>query len=145
MEFDTVSAEETQMYIKHLSHVKTNNKKVHGHRFTQISDHLQEIVDEYPPNYVVFEKGFSKFHNVTHTLQRVVGVAIHKLYENEVDTIVEITPTTVKKAITGNGKAKKDQVARDLKNFVGDIEYKTDDESDAVAVALTFALQKGWI
>ncbi|GAK00882.1 hypothetical protein JCM19055_4004 [Geomicrobium sp. JCM 19055] len=72
-------------------------------------------------------------------------MAIHKLYENEVDTIVEITPTTVKKAITGNGKAKKDQVARDLKNFVGDIEYKTDDESDAVAVALTFALQKGWI
>ena len=55
-----------------------------------------------------------------------------------------ITPSSVKKTLTGRGKAEKDEVAdvtRKLTGYEG--EYATDDESDAVAIALAYALQNG--
>ncbi|TWM32265.1 Crossover junction endodeoxyribonuclease RuvC [Bacillus licheniformis] len=51
----------------------------------------------------------------------------------------------MKKAITGNGKASKDELAKSLYRWVGYADYKTDDESDAVGVGVAFAMQKGWV
>lgn len=57
----------------------------------------------------------------------------------------EIYPVTVKKLITGSGKAEKSEVADALEHYVGKQEYKCDDESDAVAVVLAWLIQQGQI
>lgn len=55
-----------------------------------------------------------------------------------------IAPQTVKKIITGSGRADKNEVQKSLKNFVINIdkfEFNNYDESDAVAVAVSYGLQ----
>lgn len=52
----------------------------------------------------------------------------------------ELHANTVKKVITGNGKATKEEVAEKLKDVFGEIKYEVDDESDAVALGLAWLL-----
>lgn len=55
-----------------------------------------------------------------------------------------IAPQTVKKIITGSGRADKNEVQSALKNFVVNIDdftFNNYDESDAVAVAVSYGLQ----
>jgi len=57
----------------------------------------------------------------------------------------EYTPLQVKKAVTGNGKAKKDQVAFMVKRILGlKGEIKPLDITDAIAVAITHAQRVKW-
>ena len=53
----------------------------------------------------------------------------------------EINPKAVKKAVTGNSLAEKEDVAKALTQFVGEREYACDDESDAVAVGIAWLIQ----
>ena len=56
----------------------------------------------------------------------------------EIGNFSEYTPLQVKKAVTGNGKAKKEQVAFMVKRILGiKQEIKSLDITDAIAVALT--------
>ncbi len=58
----------------------------------------------------------------------------------EIGNFSEYTPLQVKKAVTGNGKAKKEQVAFMVKRILGiKQEIKPLDVTDAIAVALTHA------
>ncbi len=58
----------------------------------------------------------------------------------EIGNFSEYTPLQVKKAVTGNGKAKKEQVAFMVKRLLGiKREIKPLDITDAIAVALTHA------
>jgi crossover junction endodeoxyribonuclease RuvC len=58
----------------------------------------------------------------------------------EIGNFSEYTPLQVKKAVTGNGKAKKEQVAFMVKRILGiKKEIKPLDITDAIAVALTHA------
>ena len=56
-----------------------------------------------------------------------------------------IYPVTVKKLITGSGKAEKFEVADALEYYIGKQCYKCDDESDAAAVAIAWLIQQGQI
>jgi crossover junction endodeoxyribonuclease RuvC len=54
-----------------------------------------------------------------------------------------LTPTTVKKTVTGNGKAEKAEVAAAVRRLLGlaeDYRFATDDESDAAAVVLAYLI-----
>lgn len=137
----------TAQVIK-VSHIKTSSKKSTGYRLFQIYNHFLDILHNYDLDEVVIEKGFNKFAMATQQIQRTVGVILfaqYTMYRNEVEDIHEIAPTSVKKAITGNGKASKDELAEGLIKYVGDVHYRTNDESDAVGVALAYAIQNDWI
>lgn len=131
--------------VVEVSHIKTNSKKSTGYRLFQIHNHFQDILTRYSFDAIVFEKGFNKFAVATQQIQRTVGLLLFTLYRNEIEEVAEISPTSVKKAVTGNGKASKDELAEALISYVGEIKYKTNDESDAVGVAIAFAKQKNWL
>lgn len=130
--------------VVHLSHIKTNTKKTHGYRMFEIYNHMKEIYELHPDiDEVVREKGFSRFPSVTQTLFKVVGISDVCAYKHGFDTIHEYAPTTVKKAISGTGKGTKDDVASCLAiYFSTNINFKNDDESDAVAVGICHLLKK---
>lgn len=130
--------------VHHLSHIKTKAGKSHGYRLFEIFHHMEQIYEEHPDiEEVVREKGFSRFPATTQALFKVVGISDVCAYNQGYDTVHEIAPTSVKKAITGNGKATKDEVAKALSTIYGiDIEFKTDDESDAVAVGISHLIKK---
>lgn len=52
----------------------------------------------------------------------------------------EITPNAIKRQITGNGKAEKEEVAASLEHYLGKREYKFDDESDAAAAGVAWQI-----
>jgi crossover junction endodeoxyribonuclease RuvC len=142
--FSVVTVEKGVPSVVHLSHLKTKASKSHGYRLFEIYNHLQKIFDEHDDlDEVVREKGFSRFPLATQTLFKVVGISDVCALRNGFDTVTEYAPTTVKKTISGSGKGTKEDVARCLAIYVGtDIKYKTDDESDSVAVALTHLIKK---
>lgn len=128
--------------LVHKSHVKTNSKHSHGQRLIAIERHLLNLVEMFGPlNAVAREKGFSAHAMTTQVIFRVVGVSDLSLAKEGYTRIVDIAPTSVKKAVTGNGKASKEEVAEAVEAYVGKQDYATNDESDAVAVGLAYAIQ----
>lgn len=104
------------------------------------------IPDEEAGNAVTFyvrEKYISS-HNSTYesSIYEAVGITDWFLWGLG-KTWEEIYPVTIKKLITGNGHADKAEVAAALEAYVGEREYATDDESDAVAVAIAWLIQQG--
>ena len=75
-------------------------------------------------------------------IYKVVGIMDWFLYRLSLDWS-EIYPVTVKKCITGSGKATKEEVAKALDKWLPNMQYATDDESDAAAVAISFLIQQG--
>ena len=128
-----------------VNHIKTNSKRPLGYRLDQIAMHLQGLLDKYPFDDIVLEKGFNRFAVATQQLQRVVGITVITIYRKGYEGYGEIAPTSVKKHVTGNGKATKEELAKALYSFVKYDDYKTNDESDAVGVGIALGKQKGWI
>jgi crossover junction endodeoxyribonuclease RuvC len=59
-----------------------------------------------------------------------------------------LTPSNVKKVVTGNGAAKKPEVAEAVRNILGlgaDYAFQSDDHSDAAAIALAYLIREGLI
>lgn len=73
-------------------------------------------------------------------VSEVIGIAdlvawIHSHSEWE-----EIFPVTIKKLLTGSGKSEKQDVANALSRYLGKLDYRNDDESDAAAVAVAWLI-----
>lgn len=108
-------------------------------------DELDDIINDV---HVVREKGFSRFATTTQTLFKVVGVSDLTILDlMGVKNVEEITPTSVKKYTTGDGKATKLDVMDAVRNYLiseqKDFEFYSDDVSDAVAVGISYAIKNG--
>lgn len=120
--------------------------KSHGEKLANIYFNLDEMLNKHKATDFVREKGFSRFPLATQTLFKVVGVVDFTLYCNEIkESIEEIAPTSVKKLVTGDGKADKAMVDKELRKYLAasqkDIVFEQDDLSDAVAVGIAYALK----
>lgn len=125
------------MTVERLCHLNNRGeKKCHG----QILSEIHDLITELAVDVAVFvrEKGFSRFPHETQAIFKVVGVADLAAWTTCRTEFVEIAPTTVKKLLTGSGKASKEEVAAALKKQIGRQDYATNDESDALAVGVSW-------
>lgn len=133
--------------LEYIKHTKTNPKNPHGQRLSQIAAILRAIYETYRPfAAIVRERGFSHHAATTQALFKVVGIVDFTFADD--GEIVEIAPTSVKKTLTGDGKADKAVVAiavRQRLRLPGDYAFATDDESDAAAVCLAYLINEGLI
>tara|TARA_B100002003_G_scaffold241848_1_gene264056 strand:+ start:1385 stop:1936 length:552 start_codon:yes stop_codon:yes gene_type:complete len=130
-----------QIGILHLSKLKTHELKL-----KQIFERTLAIIDEYKPDELAIESPFFG-KNVQSMLKlgRAQGVAMSAgLYRNV--PIFEYSPKKIKKAITGNGNASKEQVAAMLKSLL-DIKKmpKHLDATDGLAAAVCHNFQNNII
>lgn len=136
-----ISVEERRPYLLACGHVPTKPKQTHGQRLTTIRNVLSDTYSEYEPFIgIVSEKGFSRHATTTQALYKVHGVA-EQLFASHDYTM--IAPTSVKKLVTGDGKASKADVEKAVRVWLGLSDmytFKTDDESDACALAIAYAL-----
>jgi len=142
MRFDDYSKE---IEVLKVTHVKTNSKQVLGERLLQIHTEVDGLLTDYKIDEIVIEKGFNRYATATQQIQRVVGVFVITIYSKGFEQYYEISPTSVKKAITTNGKASKEELAEGLEKYVGALTYRTNDESDAVGVGIAHALNQKWL
>lgn len=124
---------------------KKHPKKTTAEKIQEISACFHTLIKNYKPDVIVRERGFSRHANTTQLLFRVIGALDLVAINNANMEIVEIPPKEIKLTMTGSGTADKTLVATSLSYYVGERHYITDDESDAVAVALTYAINNGLI
>lgn len=137
--------------VKEVSHVdnKKDKKITTAEKLGLTASHLKDIFQRYDGfDVIVREKGFSRFANTTQLLFRVVGVSdLVVLQEAGVKVVEEIPPTTIKTFVAGYSRADKEEVEEGVRKLLQDhqkdMDFYSDDESDAVAVALTYCIKKG--
>lgn len=140
-----------KFFIEEVRHVDNKNSKLtHAEKLKRTADEIEYICHKYAGaiDYIVREKGFSRFATTTQALFKVVGVSDLTIYQlTGHKAIEEIAPTQIKVFVGGYGKATKDEVENGLRDMLDDSQkdypFATDDESDAVGVALTFCLKNG--
>lgn len=112
----------------------------HGEKLTVIYDKIFELAQN--ADRFVREQGFTRFNKSMQTLHKVMGVGDLALWRSKRAVFEEIPPKMVKKLITGNGNATKEEVCAALPQCVGHHAYACDDESDAVAVGIAWIKTK---
>ena len=118
-------------------HISTNAGFSLAHRLAEIAANLREIADQYQPDEVAVEElFFFKNQKTVMAVSQARGAILLTMEELGVK-IFEYTPLQIKQALTGYGRAEKQQVQSMVKNILGLKEIpKPDDTADAIAIAL---------
>lgn len=135
---------------------KKTTKKTRGRLLSEIGEQFKQImqiaVGSQKQIFFVREASInnSSFGKRSGTAARtgiseVVGVMDLLAWEKLEAEWQELYPVSIKKLITGNGRAEKELVAQCLEYYVKDKEYKNDDESDAMAVAIAWLIKNNQI
>ncbi|MDR3274107.1 MAG: crossover junction endodeoxyribonuclease RuvC [Puniceicoccales bacterium] len=105
----------------------------------EIFGEIDEIVVKYQPSYAAVERTiFVQNYKIAQTLGSVRGAVLAALARREIE-VCEYPPLRIKQAITGVGRASKEQVMGTVKNILN-IEHEiSSDESDALAAACCHA------
>ena len=128
--------------------IRTQIDQSFERRIGDLHDALYSLVQEYNPEYGVFEDGFChKNFRSALKLAQARGALTTALTRSKT-SVFEVSATEVKKAIAGNGHARKEQVAQALELCMQFKKGKQPfDVTDALAIAVTFAMtprpQKG--
>lgn len=121
--------------------LKFNSKDEFLHRVKDIFDRTLELVETHQPDEVAMESLiFVKSPTALIKLAQSRGAMLAALSQKYHEKIYEYSPNFVKQAVTGHGHADKEGVQKFLQHLLGISEFKTHDESDAVAIALCHLL-----
>ena len=117
--------------------------KTHAEKLAHIFNELNRLIALYTPNEAAIEAPFyGKDVQAMLKLGRSMGAAMVAISVNNIP-LAEYSPRSIKKAVTGNGNASKEQVSRMLPHIVdGEMNTRFADSSDALGVAYCHYLQK---
>lgn len=116
---------------------KNHKDNFDGIRLKKIYNELCHIRDKYEPDIVVIERGFTLHNTVTQILYRVHGVANLAFADYPQ---IYYTPKSIKATIY-DGTADKEEIANLIEKRTN-AEFSNFDESDACAIALTYAIKE---
>jgi crossover junction endodeoxyribonuclease RuvC len=116
--------------------ISTSSKAPLAERLKDIYDGISQIIEEYRPDAVSIEDIFySKNVKSAMKLAHARGVAILAGANKDLD-IFEYTPTAIKSAVVGFGRAEKKQVQQMVKTLLNLPEVPQEDAADALAAAI---------
>ena len=130
--------------------IKTTSKQETKDRLVYIHNKLTELVDTYKPIGISCErlfysapsKGQRKKSASIITTNMVTGLVILTAGENNLE-FADFVPSSVKKEITGNGKATKEDMISTIPKILGIEEgvVKIEHQADALSIAYTFGMR----
>lgn len=114
----------------------TNAKLPIQERLKNIFVNLNDIIEIYKPDSFSIEETFINNNAVSSLkLGHARGAAVLSAGMNDLK-VYEYLPNAIKKAVTGIGKANKDQIVMMIKCLLPLSSTKTEDEADALAIAI---------
>jgi len=123
----------------------SSRSAAHEKRLLVLAEGLKKIIKDFKPDIMAIEKLFFSANQKTALkVAEARGVALLLAAENDLK-VFEFTPLEVKMAMTGYGRAEKDQVRKMVLAILkistdkkpASPAGKLDDEIDAIAIALT--------
>ncbi len=137
MGFGLIKVINKKMFFMQLNELILKKYDDHYLRLKYIFERTIELIDKYNPDEIAIEAPFYG-KNVQSMLKlgRAQGVAMAAGLSREI-SITEYSPKKIKMAITGNGNASKDQVAKMLQSLLSIKELpKNLDSTDGLAAAV---------
>ncbi len=137
MGFGLIKVVKKNMQFLQLNELHLKKYEDHYVRLRHIFERTLELIDTYHPDEIAIEAPFFG-KNVQSMLKlgRAQGVAMAAGLSRQIP-ITEYSPKKIKMAITGNGNASKEQVARMLQSTLGLKELpKNLDSTDGLAAAV---------
>ncbi len=133
-----------QVTMLHVDVVRNKSSHTMPIRLKTIYDRLCEVIETYHPDEFAIETAFyGKNAQSALKIGHARGVSILAAVNREIPT-AEYAPREVKKAVTGNGGASKEQVQFMVRSILRLKQVpKAYDASDALAVALCHWYQRG--
>jgi len=121
----------------HIGVLRTDPEWAVERRLHGVHVGLTALVEEFEPEAIAIERVFSQ-HNVRSAMATAQAAAMGLLVSAQHDLPVALhTPTEVKAAVTGSGRADKAQVTSMVTRILGlDGPPKPADAADAVAIAI---------
>lgn len=116
------------------------------HRVKDIFEQTQTLLEKYRPDEIALESLiFVKSPTSLMKLAQSRGAMLAALSQKYHLKIFEYSPNLVKATVTGHGHADKESIQKFIQVYLGIKEFKTHDESDALAIALCHLLNHGTI
>ena len=144
MGFGLIRVVNKKMELIQMSELNLTKYKDHYLKLKLVFERTIELIDSYKPDEIAIEAPFFG-KNVQSMLKlgRAQGVAMIAGLSKEIP-ITEYSPKKIKKSITGNGNASKEQVAKMLQNLLK-IENlpKNLDATDGLAAAVCHFYNEG--
>ena len=137
MGFGIIEVNNKKMKLIELNELKLTKIKDHYLRLKLIFERTIELIEKFNPDEIAIEAPFFG-KNVQSMLKlgRAQGVAMAAGLSRQIP-VTEYSPKKIKMAITGNGNASKEQVAKMLKSILKFKEIpKNLDATDGLAAAL---------
>jgi crossover junction endodeoxyribonuclease RuvC len=124
--------------------ITTKKNQTFEQRLFMIGEGVEQIMKKYIPNELAIETLFFTNNQKTIiTVAEVRGVCIYLAYKYGL-TVYEYSPPQIKLAITGYGKASKEDIAYMIPKILKHplLIDTLDDEIDAIAIALTHSANR---
>ena len=117
---------------------KTKSEISLNERISLIGKEIERIINEFKPEALAIEKLFFTTNQKTAMgVSEARGVIINEAQKMGLK-IFEYTPLQVKIAVTGYGKSDKKAVMAMVKKLIQKHDLVSDDETDAIAIGLTY-------
>ena len=126
--------------------IKTPARTPIQSRVEKIFDEISEIIEEHRPDVLVLEKIYSHYKHPTTAILMGHARAMACLVCGKFNIkLVNYPSTRIKKAVTGNGHASKNQVQRMVQNLLKlKAAPEPVDVSDALAMAISYCYIEGY-
>ncbi|OFZ38843.1 MAG: crossover junction endodeoxyribonuclease RuvC [Bdellovibrionales bacterium RIFOXYD12_FULL_39_22] len=109
-------------------------------RLAEIYNSCNELRDKYIPDEIAIESLiYVKSVSSLAKLAQARGAMIAAFSKTHKNKIFEYSPNLIKAAISGDGHASKESIQKGLQMIFGKRDFKTSDESDAIAIATCHA------
>lgn len=116
-------------------YINAKSKKTDYTKLQHIMYELENILSDFQPKHVVCEQIFSSPRTANGAMKTNLCTGLlYTLAIQRNTSLEQLVPATIKKQITGNGRAKKDEIIKAIKQHKN---IKNDHEADAVAIAIT--------
>jgi crossover junction endodeoxyribonuclease RuvC len=130
----------SKMIAKNFGCFETTSKESVENRLNKIYQETSKIIEKYKPEVLAIEELFFNTNAKTaFVVGQARGVILLAAAQNNLDISI-YTPLQVKMALTGYGRAEKNQMGKMVKTLLALKEIpKPDDTADALAIAITYA------
>ena len=144
MGFGLIKVVKKKMHFLQLNELQLKKYDDHYLKLKLIFERTVELIDTYKPDHIAIEAPyFGKNVQSMLKLGRAQGVAMAAGLSREIP-ITEYSPKKIKMAITGNGNASKEQVAKMLQSLLNLKELpKNLDSTDGLAAAVCHFYNSG--
>jgi len=139
--YGCISVHDSGLYLNEAGIIRTKKSDELPYRLSELYDGFTDILKEFEPEVVVIEELYThyKFPRTAIIMGHARGTLILATGKRSID-VVSYSATRIKKSLTGNGHASKEQMQRMIMSLLGlKNPPSPPDVADAIGVALCHA------